>query len=134
MSGKLEDTLIRIGEILRAATSAATTHAPPLFLRAERQPDGRRNYKLAEKTLPTSYGEDVYYRLGGWLEEDKEVAQAADRNSPHGETGLRIQARQASETLPRQRARQEPDEPLHIREQQHRSSSSRPARRPRFPI
>ena len=50
---------------------------PALFLRAERQPDGRRNYKLAEKDpLPTSYGEDVYYRLGGWLEEDKEVAQA----------------------------------------------------------
>jgi hypothetical protein len=50
---------------------------PALFLRAERQPDGRRDYKLAEKDpLPTSYGEDVYYRLGGWLEEDKEVAQA----------------------------------------------------------
>ncbi len=50
---------------------------PALFLRAERQPDWRRNYKLAEKDpLPTSYGEDVYYRLGGWLEEDKEVAQA----------------------------------------------------------
>jgi hypothetical protein len=42
-----------------------------LFLRAERQPDGRRNYKLAAKDpLPTSYGEDLYYRLGGWLEED----------------------------------------------------------------
>jgi len=37
-----------------------------LFLRAERQPDGRRNYKLAVKEpLPTSFGEDLYYRLGG---------------------------------------------------------------------
>jgi MutS domain V len=44
-----------------------------LFLRAERQPDGRRNYKLAVKEpLPTSFGEDLYYRLGGWLDEDKE--------------------------------------------------------------
>jgi hypothetical protein len=43
-----------------------------LFLRAERQADGRRNYKLAVKDpLPTSFGEDLYYRLGGWLEEDK---------------------------------------------------------------
>jgi MutS domain V len=45
---------------------------PTLFLRAERQPDGRRNYKLAVKPpLPTSFGEDLYYRLGGWLDEDK---------------------------------------------------------------
>jgi MutS domain V len=43
-----------------------------LFLRAERQPDGRRDYKLAVKEpLPTSFGEDLYYRLGGWLEEDE---------------------------------------------------------------
>jgi DNA mismatch repair ATPase MutS len=29
-----------------------------------------RNYKLAAKEpLPTSYGEDLYYRLGGWLED-----------------------------------------------------------------
>ena len=43
-----------------------------LFLRAERQPDGRRDYKLAAKEpLPTSFGEDLYYRLGGWLEEDE---------------------------------------------------------------
>jgi hypothetical protein len=42
-------------------------HAPDtLFLRAERRPDGRRNYKLAVKDpLPTSYGEDLYYQLGG---------------------------------------------------------------------
>jgi hypothetical protein len=43
-----------------------------LFLRAERQPDGGRNYKLAVKDpLPTSFGEDLYYRLGGWLDEDQ---------------------------------------------------------------
>jgi hypothetical protein len=43
-----------------------------LFLRAERQPDGHRNYKLAVKEpLPTSFGEDLYYRLGGWLDEDE---------------------------------------------------------------
>jgi hypothetical protein len=49
-----------------------------LFLRAQRQPDGRRNYKLAVKDpLPTSYGEDLYYRLGGWLEEDRAPTSAA---------------------------------------------------------
>jgi MutS domain V len=45
--------------------------AGTLFLRAERQPDGRRSYKLAVKEpLPTSFGEDLYYRLGPWLGED----------------------------------------------------------------
>jgi hypothetical protein len=23
--------------------------------------------------LPTSYGEDLYYRLGGWLDEDQDL-------------------------------------------------------------
>ncbi len=35
-----------------------------LFLRAERQPDGRRTFQLVEgEPLPTSYGEDVYARI-----------------------------------------------------------------------
>jgi MutS domain V len=43
-----------------------------LFLRAERRPDGSRPYKLAAREpLPTSFGEDLYYQLGGWLDEDK---------------------------------------------------------------
>ena len=47
---------------------------PALFLRAEREPDGRRNYKLAVKApLPTSFGEDLYWQLGGWLDEDQPV-------------------------------------------------------------
>jgi len=59
-----------------------------LFLRAERQPDGRRNYKLAVKDpLPTSFGEDLYYRLGGWLEEDHASAPAA-ATPPDGEADL----------------------------------------------
>jgi hypothetical protein len=45
-----------------------------VFLRAERQPDGRRDYKLTIKDpLPTSFGEDLYYRLGGWLDEDRQA-------------------------------------------------------------
>lgn len=52
--------------------------ASTLFLRAERQPDGQRNYKLAVKEpLPTSFGEDLYYQLGGWLDEDKAVITPA---------------------------------------------------------
>jgi len=38
-----------------------------LFLRAERQEDGQRNFKLVEGgPLPTSFGEDIYDRIGGW--------------------------------------------------------------------
>jgi hypothetical protein len=56
-----------------------------LFLRAERLPDGRRNYKLAAKEpLPTSFGEDLYYRLGAWLDEDKAFAPAAVGAAPDG--------------------------------------------------
>jgi DNA mismatch repair ATPase MutS len=37
-----------------------------LFLRAEREPDGRRTYRLLEgEPLPTSYGEDSYRRIFG---------------------------------------------------------------------
>jgi hypothetical protein len=37
-----------------------------LFLRAEREPDGRRTFKLLEgEPLPTSYGEDSYRRVFG---------------------------------------------------------------------
>jgi MutS domain V len=41
-----------------------------LFLRAPRQPDGQRTYKLTVAgPLPTSYGQDIYLRIGGWLGE-----------------------------------------------------------------
>jgi DNA mismatch repair ATPase MutS len=37
-----------------------------LFLRAEREPDGRRTFKLIEREpLPTSYGQDSYRRIFG---------------------------------------------------------------------
>jgi DNA mismatch repair ATPase MutS len=37
-----------------------------IFLRAERQADGRRTFKVIEgKPLPTSYGEDLYKRIFG---------------------------------------------------------------------
>ena len=55
-----------------------------LFLRAERRSDGRRNYKLAVKEpLPTSFGEDLYYQLGGWLDEDNEgLSQGRSASGP----------------------------------------------------
>ena len=41
-----------------------------LFLRAPRQPDGTRTFKLiGAEPLPTSYGHDIYLRIGGWLGE-----------------------------------------------------------------
>jgi hypothetical protein len=37
-----------------------------MFLRAERQPGGRRTFRLTEgEPLPTSYGEDSYRRIFG---------------------------------------------------------------------
>jgi MutS domain V len=38
-----------------------------LFLRAQRDGVGRRTFKLEEgEPLPTSFGEDLYWRIGGW--------------------------------------------------------------------
>jgi DNA mismatch repair ATPase MutS len=49
-----------------------------LFLRAPRQPDGRRTFKLTvAEPLPTSYGEDIYHRIGGWLGEQTTDAAAS---------------------------------------------------------
>jgi len=45
--------------------------ASTLFLRAEREVDGRRSFKLvAAEPLSTSFGEDLYLRIGGWLGEE----------------------------------------------------------------
>lgn len=42
-----------------------------LFLRAERESSATRNYKLmCAPPLPTSFGEDLYWKIGAWLEED----------------------------------------------------------------
>ena len=69
-----------------------------LFLRAERQPDGSRNYKLTVKDpLPTSFGEDLYYRLGGWLEEDQALTPATAAATPDGEVDLISRVQLASE-------------------------------------
>jgi DNA mismatch repair ATPase MutS len=58
---------------------AATT----LFLRAERRPDGERNFKLAVRSpLPTSFGEDLYRRLGGWLDENGSQAPGRYGTAP----------------------------------------------------
>ena len=60
-----------------------------LFLRAERQPDGRRNYKLAvEEPLPTSYGEDLYYRSAdGWRRTNPFIPIAAAAAADGGPDG-----------------------------------------------
>ena len=52
--------------------------AATLFLRAERRAEGQRSYKLAvADPLPTSFGEDVYYEVGGWLDDDRPPALSA---------------------------------------------------------
>jgi hypothetical protein len=49
-----------------------------------------------KEPLPTSYGEDLYWRLGAWLDEDKALTPAAPA-APDGEPDPDSRARQASE-------------------------------------
>ncbi len=45
-----------------------------LFLRAPRQPDGQRTFRLeVAEPLPTSFGQDIYDRIGGWLGEGEQA-------------------------------------------------------------
>jgi DNA mismatch repair ATPase MutS len=54
-----------------------------LFLRAEREPDGRRSFRLsAAPPLTTSHAEDIYYRIGGWMGERQ------DEGRQSGLTGI----------------------------------------------
>lgn len=51
-----------------------------LFLRAERQPDGGRTFRLVEaEPLPTSYGEDSYRRIFGAVPEAESAASDIGR-------------------------------------------------------
>lgn len=59
-----------------------------LFLRAERQADGERTFKLVEgEPLPTSYGEDLYRRIFG---DDPGGAPATRRQGQNGPTAQRL--------------------------------------------
>jgi hypothetical protein len=51
-----------------------------LFLRAPREADGQRSFRLTvAEPLPTSYGEDIYHRIGGWMgERDSRSHSQAD--------------------------------------------------------
>ena len=54
--------------------------ASALFLRAEREPDGRRTFKLLEgEPLPTSYGQDSYRRIFGSADWPRATAVAESR-------------------------------------------------------
>ncbi len=60
-----------------------------LFLRAERGEDGKRTYRMIPgEPLPTSFGEDIFRRLGGWPETRTEGRSAAGSryNLVHDET------------------------------------------------
>jgi DNA mismatch repair ATPase MutS len=54
-----------------ANTFYAKNGSAALFLRAQRDADGRRTLRVEEgKPLPTSFGEDLYWRIGGWTGAD----------------------------------------------------------------
>jgi hypothetical protein len=78
------DKQIRVFFVTHMHDLAHSIHAQrlgtALFLRAEREPDGRRTFRLPEgEPLPTSYGEDSYRRIFG----DAETAPGG----PRRETG-----------------------------------------------
>ncbi len=58
-----------------------------LFLRAEREPDGRRTFRLAPgRPLPTSYGQDLYRQVfGDEPETSMRARSAAGRPAPLGD-------------------------------------------------
>jgi len=63
---------------------------PALFLRAPRQPDGRRDFKLVVAgSIPTSYGADIYYGIGGWMGEldDGQPRAGQGTQPPRGPAG-----------------------------------------------
>jgi DNA mismatch repair ATPase MutS len=66
----LLDKQVRVFYVTHMYDLAHGFHTQPLdtalYLRAEREPDGRRTFKLIEgEPLPTSYGEDSYRRIFG---------------------------------------------------------------------
>lgn len=72
-----------------------------LFLRAPRREDGWRSYRLeVAEPLPTSFGADLYYRLGGWLGElDLRIALDAARSAETASTaGAALQRRETWST------------------------------------
>jgi DNA mismatch repair ATPase MutS len=72
--------------------------ASTLFLRAERQSEGQASYRLAvAEPLPTSFGEDVYYRLGGWLgsDDNNNPLRASVRETTAGHVDTSARVRQA---------------------------------------
>lgn len=59
-----------------------------LFLRAERATDDRKKYQLTVAApLPTSFGEDLYYRYGRWLHE-ADPSEAREPATPDRATDL----------------------------------------------
>jgi hypothetical protein len=78
---------IRVLFVTHQFDFAASFHDQPdttLFLRAPRQPGGERTYQLTvAEPLPTSYGQDIYYRIGGWLEEQGRHREGPAYGSPN---------------------------------------------------
>jgi DNA mismatch repair ATPase MutS len=79
----LLDKRIRVYFVTHLYDLADSFHArrldSALFVRAEREPDGRRTFKLLEgEPLPTSYGEDSYRRIFGHAQS----AEAAVESRP----------------------------------------------------
>ena len=80
------DEQIRVFFVTHMYQLAHSFHAQQLdtalFLRAEREPDGRRTFKLREREpLPTSYGADSYRRVFG-VPADRSFSRLGTRSRP----------------------------------------------------
>lgn len=70
----LADSGVRVIFVTHLFDFAGSLHSQSmstaLFLRAQRRPNGRRSYRIEEgDPLPTSFGEDIYLRVGAWFGE-----------------------------------------------------------------
>ena len=75
------DKQIKVLFVTHMYDLAHTFHAQQLdtalFLRAQREPDGRRTFKLLEgEPLPTSYGQDSYRRIFGDVEAARDAVES----------------------------------------------------------
>lgn len=71
-------TVVAVTYLVDLAAGLYRRGGPALFLRAEREPDGRRTFRLIEgERLSTSFGRDIYEQVFGATDRTSEVSPAA---------------------------------------------------------
>ncbi len=58
---------------MKAPCATASTQTPPSSSEPSATPTAAEPTSSSEQPLPISFGEDLYYQLGGWLDDDNAV-------------------------------------------------------------